>query len=146
MHGQAEMLFAMTFVRVWPTVTLSDWGDIYKQNEILVSRDRPWVGFPVFRGHSWGSFHEYATESKFHNDGDLFLTCKRVLTFFMADTSPPAIAGRLVRMLAQQKGLSGQIYEEITAKSALHFNKVDPTEDDLGKLEKIQTSLVRCKL
>jgi len=57
----------------------------------------------------------------------------------MADTSPPASAGRLVRMWVHQKGLSGQMYDEITAKSAFHFNKVDPTEDDLGELEKIQT-------
>jgi hypothetical protein len=57
----------------------------------------------------------------------------------MADTSPSANAGRLVRMLVHQKGLSGQIYDEVTAKSALHFNKVDPTEDDLVKLETIQT-------
>jgi hypothetical protein len=57
----------------------------------------------------------------------------------MADTSPPPIAGRQVGMWDHQKGLSGQIHNEITAKSALHFNKVDPTGGDLGKLEKIQT-------
>jgi hypothetical protein len=63
----------MTFARMRPTVTLSDWGDIYKQKEIRVSRNTPWVGFPVFRGQSWGYFHKYATASKFYNDGDLFL-------------------------------------------------------------------------
>jgi len=42
-------------------------------------------------------------------------------------------------MLVHQKGLSVQIYVEITVKSVLHFNKVDPTEEDLGKQEKIQT-------
>jgi hypothetical protein len=68
------MLFAMTFAHLRPKVTLSDWGDIYKQNEIQVSRNTPWVGYPVFRGQRWGgSFHEYATASKFYNDGDLFL-------------------------------------------------------------------------
>jgi len=40
------MLFAM-FARMWPTLTLGDGGDIYKQKDIRVSRDKLWVGFPV---------------------------------------------------------------------------------------------------